>query len=101
MQNKKNKKNKKQNGGSNEGSVIFTYVLLTFVIGFILYCVYWCTSSGPVNCDTFKNSLFRGDDNSLKKAWGYFLVPDSPLTTAGKIVANKVETVKKFVLGEK
>ena len=56
-----NKKNKKQNGGSNEGSVIFTYVLLTFVIGFILYCVYWCYKSGPVNCKHFFDYISNGE----------------------------------------
>ena len=51
------KKNKKQNGGEAEGQIIFTYVLLTFLVGFIGYCIYWCFSSGPENCETFKNFL--------------------------------------------
>ena len=71
-----NKKNKKQNGGSNEGSVIFTYVLLTFVIGFILYCVYWCTSSGPDNCKQFFRYI---DEGKWDNAFNTFLKNDIPL----------------------
>ena len=85
-----NKKNKKQNGGEAEGQIIFTYVLLTFLVGFIGYCIYWCFSSGPENCETFKNLLFQGDDDSLKKAWSYFLVPDPIITTKkiGDTISN-------------
>lgn len=71
-----NKKNKKQNGGSNEGSVIFTYVLLTFFIGFILYCVYWCTSSGPDNCNQFFRYI---DEGKWDNAFNTFLKNDIPL----------------------
>ena len=84
-----NKKNKKQNGGEAEGQIIFTYVLLTFLVGFIGYCIYWCFSSGPENCEIFKDLLFQGDDDSLKKAWSYFLVPDPTITT--KKIGDKVK----------
>jgi len=84
-----NKKNKKQNGGEGEGKIIFTYVLLTFLVGFIGYCIYWCFSSGPENCETFKNLLFQGDDDSLKKAWSYFLVSDPIITT--KKIGDKIK----------
>ena len=79
-----NKKNKKQNGGEAEGKIIFTYVLLTFLLGFIGYCIYWCIWDGPENCETFKNLLFQGDYDNLKKAWSYFLARD-PIITTNKI----------------
>ena len=86
-----NKKNKKQNGGSNEGSVIFTYVLLTFVIGFILYCVYWCTSSGPENCKQFFKAL---DEGEWEDARGKFLEKDTFKQDVIKITKNILSDIE-------
>ena len=71
-----NKKNKKQNGGEAEGQIIFTYVLLTFLVGFILFFAYWCLSYGKNNCDQFFEDLDKGD---WRGAWSNFLVKDIPL----------------------
>jgi len=71
-----NKKNKKQNGGEAEGKIIFNYVLLTFLVGFILYFAYWCLSYGKKNCEQFFQFLGEGD---LEGAWSKFLVKDIPL----------------------
>ena len=69
-----NKKNKKQNGGEAEGQIIFTYVLLTFLVGFILYCIRWCFFTGNKHCDQFFEALDKGD---WRGAWSrHFLVPD-------------------------
>ena len=68
-----NKKNKKQNGGEAEGQIIFTYVLLTFLVGFILFFAYWCLSYGKNNCDQFFEDLDKGD---WRGAWSNFLVKD-------------------------
>jgi hypothetical protein len=96
-----NKKNKKQNGGEAEGKIIFTYVLLTFLLGFIGYCIYWYFISGPENSKEFFRAL---DENSPIEAWGYFLKPDGRLTKAtqefSQFVADGVEWAKNFMLGK-
>lgn len=62
-----NKKNKKQNGGEAEGQIIFTYVLLTFLVGFIGYCIYWCFGFGKNKCNLFFDYLDKGKwDNAQK-----------------------------------
>ena len=62
-----NKKNKKQNGGEAEGKIIFTYVLLTFLLGFIGYCIYWCFGFGYTNCGLFFNYLDQGKWDDAQK----------------------------------
>lgn len=79
-----NKKNKKQNGGEAEGQIIFTYVLLTFLVGFILYFAYWCLSYDKNNCDQFFEDLDKGD---WRGAWSNFLKPDGGVFEQG---INKV-----------
>ena len=75
-----NKKNKKQNGGEAEGQIIFTYVLLTFLVGFIGYCIYWCFSSGPENCKQFFKNL---DEGKWADAWSIFLDRDEGFIEQG------------------
>ena len=78
-----NKKNKKQNGGEAEGQIIFTYVLLTFLLGFILYFAYWCFSDdGKKNCGLFFDYLYQGKWDDAQKI---FLERE---TTAQKIWNN-------------
>ena len=70
-----NKKNKKQNGGEAEGKIIFNYVLLTFLVGFIGYCIYWCFGFGENKCRLFFDYLDQGKWDNAQKI---FLKPDIP-----------------------
>ena len=87
-----NKKNKKQNGGEGEGKIIFTYVLLTFLVGFILYCIHWCFVAGNNHCDQFFEDLDKGD---WRGAWSNFLEPDGGVFEQGINEVSRV--VRKAV----
>ena len=88
-----NKKNKKQNGGEAEGKIIFTYVLLTFLLGFIGYCIYWCFISGPENSKEFFRAL---DEGKWENARGKFL--ESDLT--GQEYINEGNNLLSKILGK-